>query len=121
MKFLKSILFIVLALTSLFKNVNAQMVGTDCFLMGDNIEMGIHTLGYPGSASLPPFPTHWSGGPSRLCYVANPDESPVWGDYDGGFYMPGSPENRFGIEIDGVTSWNSWFNSICGSSNCNLP
>ena len=37
MKLIKSTLFTVLALTSLFKNVNAQMVGTDCFLMGDNI------------------------------------------------------------------------------------
>lgn len=116
MKSFKLILLALLAFAFTSESY-AQMVGTDCFLMGDNIEMGIHTEGYPGSStgSIPaPFPTHWSGGPSRLCYVANPDESDPWlPAYDGGFYMPGSPENRFGIEIDGVTTWNS---SAAGSS-----
>ena len=114
---MKSIKLTIISIFALFvfaDSASAQMSGTDCFLMGDNIEMGIHNDGYPGSSALPPFPTHWSGGPSRLCYVANPDLSPVWDpQYDGGFYMPGSPENRFGMEVDGVTQWNS---SAVGSS-----
>ena len=115
MKSFKLILLALLAFAFSSESYT-QMVGTNCFLMGDNIEMGINPDGYPGTTtgSIPaPFPTHWSGGPSRLCYVANPDGSDPWADYDGGFYMPGSPENRFGIEIDGVTTWNS---SAVGSS-----
>ncbi|MFT5819529.1 MAG: gliding motility-associated-like protein [Crocinitomix sp.] len=116
MKSFKLILLALLA-TAFTSESYAQMVGTDAFLMGNNIEMGIHTEGYPGSStgSIPaPFPTHWSGGPSRLCYVANPDLSDPWlPAYDGGFYMPGSPENRFGMEVDGVTTWNS---SAAGSA-----
>lgn len=119
MKSIKLTLITLLGLAFFSSNANAQMVGTDAFLMGTDIEMGIHTNGYPGSAALPPFPTHWVAGPARLCYVANPDLSDPWDapdpteGYDGGFYMPGSPENRFGIEIDGVNSWNS---SAAGST-----
>lgn len=114
-KFTLLLYLFILNITS----ANAQMVGTDCFLMGNNIEIGLHQNGYPGSSALPPFPTHWVAGPARLCYVANPDESDPWDTadptegYDGGFYMPGSPENRIGIEIDGTTTWNS---SAAGSS-----
>lgn len=119
MKSIKITLITLFGLALFSSNANAQMVGTDCFLMGNNIEIGLHQNGYPGSAALPPFPTHWVAGPARLCYVANPDESDPWDladpaeGYDGGFYMPGSPENRIGIEIDGTTTWNS---SAAGSS-----
>ena len=114
MKSIKLTLFAFLAALLFGEGTHAQMVGTDCFLMGINIEMGIHNDGYPGSAALPGFPTHWAGGPSRLCYVANKDLSDPWlPEYDGGFYMPGSPENRFGMEVDGATAWNS---SAVGSS-----
>src|SRR5210317_1503166 len=119
MKSIKLTLITLFGLALFSSNAKAQMVGTDCFLMGNNIEIGLHTNGYPGSAALPPFPTHWVAGPARLCYVANPDESDPWDladpaeGYDGGFYMPGSPENRIGIEIDGTTTWNS---SAAGSS-----
>jgi hypothetical protein len=46
MKLLKSILLTVLALPLFFGNVNAQIVGSNCFLMGINQEVGIHSNGY---------------------------------------------------------------------------
>ena len=112
MKLLKSILLTVLALPLFFGNVNAQIVGSNCFLMGINQEVGIHTLGYEGTSpgSIPaPFPTHYRGFTSRLAFLSNADLSVPWStsNYMGDVIMPGSPEGRFGMEVDGVTQFNS--------------
>ena len=108
MKLLKSILLTVLTLPLFFGNVNAQSVGSNCFLMGINKEVGIHTLGYEGTSpgSIPaPFPTHYRGFTSRLAFLSNADLSVPWStsNYMGDVIMPGSPEGRFGMEVDGVT------------------
>ena len=112
MKLLKSILLTVLTLPLFFGNVNAQIVGSNCFLMGINQEVGIHTLGYEGTSpgSIPaPFPTHYRGFTSRLAFLSNADLSVPWStsNYMGDVIMPGSPEGRFGMEVDGVTQFNS--------------
>ena len=112
MKLLKSILLTVLSLPLFFGNVNAQIVGSNCFLMGINQEVGIHTLGYEGTSpgSIPaPFPTHYRGFTSRLAFLSNADLSSPWStlNYMGDVIMPGSPEGRFGMEVDGVTQFNS--------------
>ena len=112
MKLLKLNLLTVLALTLFFENVNAQIIGTNCFLMGTNQEIGIHTNGYEGTSpgSIPaPFPTHYRGGTSRLAFLSNADLSVPWStfNYMGDVIMPGSPEGRFGMEVDGITQFNS--------------
>ena len=112
MKLLKSILLTVLALTLFFENANAQIVGSNCFLMGINQEVGIHSNGYEGTSpgSIPaPFPTHYRGFTSRLAFLSNADLSVPWStsNYMGDVIMPGSPEGRFGMEVDGVTQFNS--------------
>ncbi len=84
----------------------AQIVGTDAFLMTPGVEVGINSNGFEGSQGLPPFPTHYRGFSGRLGFLANP-QNDGWVNYDGDFFMPGSPENRFGIEVDGVTYYNS--------------
>jgi len=84
----------------------AQIVGSDAFLMAPGLEVGINTNGYEGSQALPPFPNHYRGFIGRLGFVANP-QNDGWVNYDGDFFMPGAPENRFGIEVDGVTYFNS--------------
>jgi gliding motility-associated-like protein len=93
-------------------NAIGQMVGTNAFLMGINQEIGIHTLGYEGTSpgSIPaPFPTHYRGFTSRLAFLSNADLSSPWStlNYMGDVIMPGSPEGRFGMEVDGVTQFNS--------------
>lgn len=112
MKLLKSILLTVLALTLFFENANTQIVGSNCFLMGINQEVGIHSNGYEGTSpgSIPaPFPTHYRGFTSRLAFLSNADLSSPWStlNYMGDVIMPGSPEGRFGMEVDGVTQFNS--------------
>lgn len=104
---LKTKKYFVALLVCLFSGVlSAQIVGTDAFLMAPGVEVGIHSDGYEGSQGLPPFPTHYRGFIGRLGFVANP-QNDGWVNYDGDFFMPGSPENRFGIEVDGVTYFNS--------------
>lgn len=93
-------------------NAIGQMVGTNAFLMGTNQEIGIHTLGYEGTSpgSIPaPFPTHYRGFTTRLAFLSNADLSSPWStlNYMGDVIMPGSPEGRFGMEVDGVTQFNS--------------
>jgi gliding motility-associated-like protein len=89
-----------------------QMVGGNAFLMGVNQEIGINPLGFEGTTtgSIPaPFPTHYRGFTSRLAFLSNADLSSPWetSNYMGDVIMPGSPEGRFGMEVDGVTVWNS--------------
>lgn len=93
-------------------NAIGQMVGTNAFLMGTNQEIGLHSQGYEGTSpgSIPaPFPTHYRGGTTRLAFLSNADLSSPWStfNYMGDVIMPGSPEGRFGMEVDGVTQWNS--------------
>lgn len=104
--------FVALFFCLILGNGYAQIVGTDAFLMAPGVEVGIHSNGYEGSQGLPPFPTHYRGFIGRLGFVANP-QNDGWVNYDGDFFMPGAPENRFGIEVDGVTYFNS---SAVGSS-----
>ena len=96
----------VLMLCLFTKTGTAQIVGTDGFLMGEGLEVGIHNQGYEGSSVLPPFPTHYRGTTGRLGFLANP-QADGWTNYNGDYFMPGSPQNCFGIEVDGVTYHNS--------------
>lgn len=112
MKSIKNTLIAVLAGVIFAGNSIGQMVGTNAFLMGINQEIGIHTLGYEGTSpgSIPaPFPTHYRGFSSRLAFLSNADLSSPWStlNYMGDVIMPGSPEGRFGMEVDGVTQFNS--------------
>lgn len=86
--------------------VKAQIVGTDAFLFSDGLEIGIHTNGFEGSSALPPFPNHVRGFSPRLGFLSNRLDD-GWVNYDGDFFMPGAPECRFGIEVDGVNYWNT--------------
>lgn len=104
--------FVALLVCLFSGNLFAQIVGTDGFLMAPGLEVGIHQEGYEGSQGLPPFPTHYRGATGRLGFLANP-QNDDWVNYDGDFFMPGAPECRFGIEVDGVTYFNS---SALGSS-----
>jgi gliding motility-associated-like protein len=101
-----AIVALILCLYS--SNSSAQIFGTNGFLLSPGVEIGINGNGYEGSSALPPLPNHYRGGAwlNRMGFLANP-QNDGWINYDGDFFMPGSPENRFGIEVDGVTYTNS--------------
>lgn len=74
----------------------AQLVGDRAFMLGDYVEVGINENGYEGAALEDSIATHYRGFTGKLGFVANP-QADGWIDYDGDFYLPGSPENGFGV------------------------
>lgn len=87
----------------------AQMVGTNCYLIGDYVEIGINGNGHEGAASLAGSNNRSNQAitsPVYFGFVANPFMD-GWTDYDGDFFTPGSPENGFGFEIAGTNYHNN--------------
>lgn len=95
-------------------NLNAQIVGTDAFMKGNYVEIGIKgTGGYEGATAAAPSGMHARGGIGLFGFVANP-QMDSWTNYDGDFYTPGTPENGWGIEI-GTTGGIKRCNNASGS------
>ena len=94
----------VTALIGVIGNLDAQMAGTSAFAKGSFIEVGISQLGtYGVSNALVPTGYHSSRETTNnlFGYIANPQQD-LWIDYDGDYFTPGTPEEGFAIEIDGV-------------------
>ncbi|MCH2233440.1 MAG: hypothetical protein MK078_04225, partial [Crocinitomicaceae bacterium] len=84
-------------------SMNAQIVGTSAYMIGDLVEVGINQRGYEGAPTL--AGSHERGF-AGLGFVANP-AADGWVQYDGDFFLPGSPENGFGIEVGGINYSNN--------------
>ena len=90
-------------------HANAQMVGTDVFLKGKYLEVGIGHLGYYGSDSTSPSGYHPhvpSDTTHRLGFVADPamdgwtvGTPPYMGDY----FIPGFPFEGWDIQLGSST------------------
>lgn len=98
----KTILILPLALW-LTHSGHTQIVGTDVFLKGNFVEVGIDgTGGFEGaawnSASPPLAGMHYRSNTPYFGFVANP-QMDGWVNFDGDFFTPGTPENGWGIEI----------------------
>jgi hypothetical protein len=93
----------------------AQMVGTDAYLKGNYVELGISGAGgfegAPTMTSPPPSGMHFRSGNPYFGFVANP-QMDGWVNYDGDFFTPGSPENGWGFEIGNT-------GGPAGRNNCN--
>ena len=87
----------------------AQIVSGNAYLIGDYLEIAVHGEG--GHEGTADWPGHHSRGGSPdvpFGFVANPTLD-GWIDYDGDFFTAGTPENGFGLEINGVNySNNAW-------------
>ncbi|CAG7581694.1 MAG: putative gliding motility-associated protein [uncultured marine phage] len=106
-KILKLGLALCLSLTS-FQSFS-QIVGTEAYIIGDYVEVGINADGHEGAPDLAGSNARssaWAGSDVYFGFVANP-QMDGWTDYDGDFFSPGSPENGFGLEIDGVNYSNN--------------
>lgn len=106
MKRLKYILGSVAAL--LISNMSfAQISGGNAYMLGDHVEIGVDANGMEGTNDYTPSNSRGGGVPgSYFGFVANP-QLDGWGDYDGDFFTPGSPENGFGLDIDGFEFGNN--------------
>jgi len=101
-------LFLTVCTGFLSMGALAQLNANGGYLMGNFIELGIHNNGHEGTFDI-------AGSNSRTTsfvpevffgFVANP-QMDNWINYDGDFFTPGSPENGFGMEINGVNYSNN--------------
>lgn len=107
MNFIKKI---TISISILLLSVQAfgQLLGTGAYFIGNVASIGVHNRGHEGTSSI-------AGDHSRsdqwdpsvfFGFVANP-QNDGWGNYDGDFFTPGSPENGFGLEINGLNYSNN--------------
>lgn len=117
MKIKNKFLFLVLLFSSLVVSTQAQFIGTDGFLKGNSIEVGVNTYGMFGSLTVPPpgyhprCPSTFAGfveyPENRLGFVADPAldgwtvGTPT---YFGDYFIPATPQEGWDIEING--NWN---------------
>lgn len=88
---------VVVSTFVLNKQLAAQMVGTDAFIKGNYVEIGIDGLGgFEGTSASPFAGLHPRNSTGFFGFVANP-QMDLWTNYDGDFFTPGSPENGWGI------------------------
>ncbi|HLP14238.1 MAG TPA: T9SS type A sorting domain-containing protein [Flavobacteriales bacterium] len=103
-------------------HANAQMVGTDAYMQGNFVEIGINGLGgYEGVdtfVSPAPAGMHFRSNTSYFGFVANP-QMDLWTNYDGDYYTPGTPENGWGIEIYDTTATDTFNLEL--ANNCSVP
>ena len=97
---------------------NAQMVGTDVFLKGQYVEIGMASWGWYGSGAAAPAGYH-PHGTTSLGFVADPAMdgwavgSPA---YFGDFFTPGMPSEGWELQINGprCSAFNPSFSSAGG-------
>ncbi|MBL4704791.1 MAG: hypothetical protein JKY54_09735, partial [Flavobacteriales bacterium] len=111
-------LSLVLISTSYFGY--SQVYGSEGYLIGTAVEVGISGLGgYEGSnvtLGQPAAPAvHFRSNSGNLFgFVADPTFS-GWVSFDGDFFTPGSPENGWGLEIGGSTGTAKFANNCSGA------
>ena len=127
-------LFVLAAFAFSGIQVNAQLVDCNAFLKGNYVEVGINWNGAYGSSADAPTGYHPKGGSAvgndSLCggacgtigkglgFVADPDKDgwtvgtiPYFGDY----FLPGSPQEGWSIQIDSFRA-DAWNQMGCGGS-----
>ena len=107
---IKKYSFLVFPIIAFFSSTaSAQILGTSAYIYGDYVEIGINDAGHEGAPRVPLSNNRSNqalGSPVYFGFVANP-QMDAWGNYDGDFFTPGSPENGFGLEIGGVNYSNN--------------
>ncbi len=85
---------------------DAQMSGTDAYFRGNYLDAALSdrgTFGAPNSTR--PSGYHDARTGTLLGFIANPSKD-GWVNYDGDFFIPGTPEEGFGLEINN-TAYNN--------------
>lgn len=93
---------------------NNAVINNNIFLQGQYVEVGIAACGVFGTTENQPAGYHgnvldWWTGNTPLGFVADPDKdgwtmgSPA---YNGDYFLPGSPEEGWGIEVGGANYGN---------------
>jgi len=101
-------------------NVSGGGVGADVFLQGNFAEFGMREGGSFGTATAPPAGYHARSPGGTLGFVSNPQDD-QWVTYDGDFFLPGSPEEGWGIEIAGTQYNNNTSGGSTVTGNFDAP
>ena len=78
---------------------NAQKVGSNAYFRGNYIEAGLSDRGTFGAPNGTRPSGYHSSRMSLLGFIANPAKD-GWINYDGDYFIPGSPEEGFALEIN---------------------
>lgn len=100
-----SVLFSLLLVPSAF----AQLSGNDAFLKGQYVEVGVSRTGSFGSEGAAPAGYHPNVG-SQLGFVADADQNGFnvgTPPYSGDYFVPGTPEEGWGIQVNGSNYYNA--------------
>ncbi|MCF8451285.1 MAG: gliding motility-associated C-terminal domain-containing protein [Taibaiella sp.] len=123
----KNFLVLLLVFISLgfFKPVSAQLIGINCFLQGQWLEVGVNQMGGFGTCGSP-LTYHTHGGFGLLPPItpgANMDASYDWGRDGwtvgspacaGPYTQPGYPQEGWSIEVAGTEYRNGGWGGACG-------
>jgi hypothetical protein len=98
-------------------NIHAQLVSNNAFLKGNFVEVGIAPCGSFGSSVSAPTGYHprgtgTSSSATQLGFVANVAQN-NWNTFVGDYFLPGTPEEGWGMTINGTSYTNSL---ICNSA-----
>ena len=95
--------------------VEAHLIDGEGWAKGNLVEIGINQKGVFGAYSQNKPATFHTNREERgngiFGFIANP-LADGWVDYDGGFFTPGSPEEGFTIEINGINYSNNNVDSL---------
>jgi gliding motility-associated-like protein len=105
-----------------YSNLLAQIVGPSAFLKGNYVEVAVSGCGTYGTTTPAPSGYHPNVG-STLGFVADPSKNgwtvpgpATFPNYMGDYFVPGSPEEGWGIQFAGGTYGNYNLCSMTGSS-----
>ena len=98
-----------------FCEVLYDPVGTSSFLRSRLIEVGATDWGSFGTPTPPPAGWHPRNpdNPNAFGFVANPADD-GWVDFKGDFFVPGTPEEGFGVNVGGVDYFTSRLMGVRG-------
>ncbi len=103
---------------------HAQIVGSNAYMKGNYIEIGINGVGgFEGvDTTLSPLLSgmHFRSGTTLFGFVANP-QTDGWANFDGDFFTTGTPENGWGIQIGNVSGAGGYSNNCNNPSNFGVP
>ncbi len=80
--------------------IQAQIINNNAFLKGNYVEVGMAPCGSFGSSVNAPAGYHPRGVGSQLGFVANVAKN-NWATFVGDYFLPGTPEEGWGITVNG--------------------
>jgi len=99
---MKKIFTVLMLLVFQIGILQAQISGTEAYILGNGVQIGISGEGgFEGADTTKgtmPAGTHFRSNTQYFGIVANPQNN-NWATFDGDFFSPGTPENGWGISL----------------------